>query len=63
MFFSRQSKKRGLSLEEKRKRMLDLFIEKNEFLHLKEVEKLAPKLKGISKNTTIIFVYMLPMWL
>ncbi|XP_078494851.1 meiotic nuclear division protein 1 homolog [Ciona intestinalis] len=42
------SKKRGLSLEEKRTRMLEIFTEKNEFFHLKEIEKLAPKLKGIT---------------
>nr|CAB3265610.1 meiotic nuclear division protein 1 homolog [Phallusia mammillata] len=42
------SKKRGLSLEEKRKRMLDIFFEKKEFFHLKELEKIAPKEKGIT---------------
>lgn len=44
-----QSKKRGLSFEEKRNRMMEIFFEKKEFFHLKELEKLAPKLKGISK--------------
>lgn len=29
--------------------MMDLFFEKKEFFHIKEMEKLAPKLKGISK--------------
>ncbi|XP_077971529.1 meiotic nuclear division protein 1 homolog [Styela clava] len=42
------SKKRGLSYEEKRKRMLDIFFEKKEFFHIKEMEKIAPKLKGIT---------------
>uniref|UniRef100_H2ZBQ0 Meiotic nuclear division protein 1 homolog n=1 Tax=Ciona savignyi TaxID=51511 RepID=H2ZBQ0_CIOSA len=42
------SKKRGLSLEEKRTRMMEIFTEKNEFFHLKELEKIAPKLKGIT---------------
>jgi len=45
----KMSKKRGLSLEEKRKRMLEIFYEKKEFFHLKELEKIAPKQKGISK--------------
>ena len=40
------SKKRGLSVEEKRKRMLDLFYEKKDFFLLKELEKIAPKEKG-----------------
>jgi len=41
------SKKRGLSLEEKRQRMLELFYSKKEFFLLKELEKIAPKEKGI----------------
>ena len=41
------SKKRGLSLEEKRTKMVELFHEKKEFLLLKEVEKVAFKEKGI----------------
>lgn len=28
---------------------MDLFFEKKEFFHIKEMEKLAPKLKGISE--------------
>jgi len=43
----RMSKKRGLSAEEKRTRMLDLFYEKKEFFLLKELERIAPKEKGI----------------
>ncbi|KII68166.1 Meiotic nuclear division protein 1 [Thelohanellus kitauei] len=42
------SKKRGLSLEEKRKRMLEIFYEKKEFFQLKELEKIGPKEKGIT---------------
>jgi predicted ArsR family transcriptional regulator len=42
------SKKRGLSLEEKRTRLLEVFFEKKEFFQLKELEKIAPKLKGIT---------------
>jgi len=44
------SKKRGLSLEEKRTRLLELFFEKKDFFLLKELEKVAPKEKGISKR-------------
>ena len=40
------SKKRGLSLEEKRMRMLEIFYEKKDFFLLKEMEKIAPKEKG-----------------
>ena len=42
----KMSKKRGLSLEEKRSRMLDLFYERKDFFLLKELEKIAPKEKG-----------------
>eukprot|EP00096_Caligus_rogercresseyi_P016728 TRINITY_DN957_c1_g1_i1.p1 TRINITY_DN957_c1_g1~~TRINITY_DN957_c1_g1_i1.p1 ORF type:complete len:216 (+),score=52.08 TRINITY_DN957_c1_g1_i1:32-649(+) len=41
------SKKKGLSFEEKRSRMLDIFYEKKDFFLLKELEKIAPKEKGI----------------
>lgn len=41
------SKKKGLSVEEKRTRLQELFHEKEEFFQLKELEKLAPKEKGI----------------
>ena len=44
------SKKRGLSLEEKRQRMLDIFYEKKDFFLLKELEKIGPKEKGQNKN-------------
>ncbi|XP_017759286.1 PREDICTED: meiotic nuclear division protein 1 homolog [Eufriesea mexicana] len=39
--------KRKLSLEEKRMRLLYIFYEKREFFTLKELEKIAPKEKGI----------------
>ncbi|KAJ8042641.1 Meiotic nuclear division protein 1-like [Holothuria leucospilota] len=42
------SKRKGLSLEEKRKRMLEMFFEKKEVFQLKEVEKIASKEKGIT---------------
>lgn len=41
------SKKKGVSAEEKRTRMLDIFYEKKEVFQLKELEKIAPKEKGI----------------
>jgi len=42
------SKKRGLSLDEKRQRMLEIFHERKTFFQLKEIEKIAPKEKGIT---------------
>ncbi|XP_039166288.1 meiotic nuclear division protein 1 homolog [Eucalyptus grandis] len=41
-----QSKKRGLSLEEKREKMLQIFYESQDFFLLKELEKLGPR-KGV----------------
>ncbi|XP_039164611.1 meiotic nuclear division protein 1 homolog [Eucalyptus grandis] len=40
------SKKRGLSLEEKREKMLQIFYESQDFFLLKELEKLGPG-KGV----------------
>eukprot|EP00850_Spirogloea_muscicola_P005383 SM000024S07845 [mRNA] locus=s24:847667:849486:- [translate_table: standard] len=40
------SKKRGLSLDEKRDKLLDLFYETKDFFLLKELERLGPK-KGV----------------
>ncbi|XP_028519506.1 meiotic nuclear division protein 1 homolog [Exaiptasia diaphana] len=42
------SKKKGLSFEEKRHRLQQLFFEKKDFFQLKELEKIAPKEKGIT---------------
>ncbi|XP_014782807.1 meiotic nuclear division protein 1 homolog [Octopus bimaculoides] len=42
------SKKRGLSVEEKRSRMMEFFFEKKDFFQLKELEKLCQKEKGIT---------------
>ncbi|XP_038059612.1 meiotic nuclear division protein 1 homolog [Patiria miniata] len=42
------SRKRGLSLEEKRQRMMEIFFERKEVFQLKELEKIAPKTKGIT---------------
>ncbi|KAH0589467.1 hypothetical protein H2248_005214 [Termitomyces sp. 'cryptogamus'] len=38
---------RGLSVEEKRVRLLEIFHETKDFYQLKELEKLGPKMKGI----------------
>ncbi|KLT43426.1 meiotic nuclear division protein 1 [Cutaneotrichosporon oleaginosum] len=43
--------KRGLSREEKRTRLVDLFHESAEFFTLKELEKVAPKQKGIVQQS------------
>lgn len=45
------SKKRGLSLEDKRKGMMEIFYEKKDFFQLKELEKIAPKEKGIVQGS------------
>ncbi|XP_036956446.1 meiotic nuclear division protein 1 homolog [Acanthopagrus latus] len=45
------SKKKGLSLEEKRTRMLEIFFETKDVFQLKDIEKIAPKTKGISPMT------------
>ncbi|XP_077996178.1 meiotic nuclear division protein 1 homolog [Glandiceps talaboti] len=42
------SKRKGLSLEEKRSRMMEIFYEKKDFFQLKELEKIGPKEKGIT---------------
>ncbi|XP_018565864.1 meiotic nuclear division protein 1 homolog [Anoplophora glabripennis] len=43
--------RKGVSAEEKRSRMLQLFHEKGECFQLKELEKIAPKEKGIIANS------------
>ncbi|KAJ3557261.1 hypothetical protein NM688_g1566 [Phlebia brevispora] len=42
-----RSAPRGLSAEEKRTRLLEIFHETKDFYQLKELEKLGPKMKGI----------------
>ncbi|XP_053559727.1 meiotic nuclear division protein 1 homolog [Bombina bombina] len=42
------SKKRGLSVEEKRVRMMEIFFETKDVFQLKDLEKIAPKEKGIT---------------
>ncbi|KAL3535662.1 hypothetical protein ACH5RR_004123 [Cinchona calisaya] len=44
------SKKRGLSLDEKREKMLQIFYESQDFFLLKELEKLGPKKGVISQS-------------
>ncbi|KAJ8751068.1 hypothetical protein K2173_016249 [Erythroxylum novogranatense] len=44
------SKKRGLSLEEKREKILQIFYESQDFFLLKELEKLGPKKGVISQS-------------
>ncbi|KAK2968218.1 hypothetical protein RJ640_027350 [Escallonia rubra] len=45
-----QSKKRGLSLDEKREKMLQIFYDSQDFYLLKELEKLGPKKGVISQS-------------
>ncbi|KAG5569640.1 hypothetical protein H5410_059406 [Solanum commersonii] len=45
-----QSKKRGLSLDEKREKMLQIFYDSQGFFLLKELEKLGPKKGVISQS-------------
>ncbi|KAK6628155.1 hypothetical protein RUM43_001967 [Polyplax serrata] len=41
------SKRKGVTAEEKRNRILQLFHERKDFFQLKELEKIAPKEKGV----------------
>ncbi|XP_068869626.1 meiotic nuclear division protein 1 homolog isoform X3 [Aphelocoma coerulescens] len=43
-----KSKKKGLSFEEKRARMMEIFFETKDVFQLKDLEKIAPKEKGIT---------------
>ena len=49
--------KKGLSLEEKRKKMMELFYESKDVFLLKDLEKLAPKLKGSCKIVRAKFYF------
>jgi len=42
--------KKGLSLEEKRQKILEIYLEKKEVFNLKEIEKLGAK-KGVVFQT------------
>ncbi|PAV79170.1 hypothetical protein WR25_24176 isoform B [Diploscapter pachys] len=46
-FAKMAARKKGLSLDEKRSKMLELFYESKEFFQMKELEKIAPKQKGV----------------
>merc|ERR1712224_786935 len=48
LFTTKMSKKRGLSLDEKRERMMQIFYETKSFFQLKDLEKIASKEKGIT---------------
>ncbi|XP_068202434.1 meiotic nuclear division protein 1 homolog [Palaemon carinicauda] len=41
------SRRKGLSHEEKRNKIMELFYEKKDFFQLKELEKIGPKEKGV----------------
>ncbi|XP_075565597.1 meiotic nuclear division protein 1 homolog [Pelecanus crispus] len=43
-----KAKKKGLSFEEKRVRMMEIFFETKDVFQLKDIEKIAPKEKGIT---------------
>ncbi|XP_078005178.1 meiotic nuclear division protein 1 homolog isoform X9 [Phascolarctos cinereus] len=43
-----RSKKKGLSAEEKRTRMMEIFFETKDVFQLKDMEKIAPREKGIT---------------
>lgn len=43
--------RKGVTFEEKKTRMLQLFHEKKDFFQIKELEKIAPKEKGITQNS------------
>ncbi|KAK7087527.1 meiotic nuclear division protein 1 homolog [Littorina saxatilis] len=45
------SKRKGLSLEEKRSRMVELLFEKKDFFQLKDLERMGPKEKGITAQS------------
>ena len=40
--------KKGLSLDDKRKKMMEIFYETKDVYLLKDLEKVAPKMKGIT---------------
>ena len=52
------SKKKGLSLEEKRQRMMEIFYESKDVFLLKDIEKIAPKSKGSNSYYMSIIVLM-----
>ena len=56
------SKKKGLSLEEKRQRMMEIFYETKDVFLLKDIEKIAPKSKGSNsycKSNIVLMEYFI----
>ena len=53
------SKKKGLSLEEKRQRMMEIFYESKDVFLLKDIEKIAPKSKGVNSYQKSIYVLLI----
>lgn len=45
------SKRKGLSLDEKRIKMLEIFHESKDVFQLKDLEKLGPQAKGITMQS------------
>ena len=52
---------KGLSLDEKRKRMLDIFYDSKDVFLLKDLEKIAPKQKGITMQSVKVSKSDLPL--
>ena len=56
------SKKKGLSLEEKRQKMMEIFYESKDVFLLKDIEKIAPKSKGANRyyvEVDLLLIYTL----
>jgi len=51
---------RGLSAEEKRVKLLEIFHETKDFYQLKELEKLGPKMKGIGDYPEFYYYHFYP---
>ena len=51
------SRRKGLSLEEKRSKMLEIFHEKKDFFQLKELEKIGPKEKGVISQVNFHYFF------
>ena len=48
-FFKKGSKKKPMSMDEKKNKVCEFFLEKNDFFTFKEVEKAIAKEKGVGK--------------
>ena len=49
-FIANMSKKKGLSFEEKRDRMLEVFYEHKDVYQLKDLEKICPKVREMQET-------------